>query len=48
MKIILKIKEGGQFLPVSKSQMRRDTFANTKVLVEEFSHSALGPDPGII
>ena len=41
MKMILKIKEGGHFLPVSKSQMRRDTFANTKVQVGEFSHLRL-------
>ena len=32
MKIILKIKEGGQFLPVNKSQIKKDTFANTKVV----------------
>ena len=32
MKMILKIKEGGHFLPVSKSQIRKDTFANTKVV----------------
>ena len=32
MKIILKIKEGGHSLPVNKSQTRKDTFANTKVV----------------
>ena len=31
MKIILKIKEGGQFLPVNKSQIKKDSFASTKV-----------------
>ena len=32
MKIILKTKEGGHSLPVNKSQTRKDTFANTKVV----------------
>ena len=42
MKIILKIKEGGQFLPVNKSQIKKDTFASTKVGAI-LSYLQLGP-----
>ena len=42
MKIILKIKEGGQFLPVNKSQIKKDSFASTKVGAI-LSYLLLGP-----
>ena len=47
MKIILKIKEGGHFLPVSNSQIRKDLFANTiqvSPIIVIFSRVGVIPD----
>ena len=47
MKIILKIKEDGQFLPVSNSQIRKDLFANTiqvSAIIVIFSRVGVIPD----
>ena len=47
MKIILKIKEDGQFLPVSNSQIRKDLFANTmqvSAIIVIFSRVWVIPD----